>query len=93
MIFSVCQIIWVLVILGPPYCGIGATIRIGREMLFSHMRDFFQILRQIGLIFRHIFTCAQRIPYASARSSAESNFLLSLFTLYLFTQEWSWSDI
>ena len=22
-----------LVILGPPYCGIGATIRIGREML------------------------------------------------------------
>ena len=25
--------IWFLGILGPPYCGIGATIRIGREML------------------------------------------------------------
>ena len=33
MIFSVFQKIWVLVILGSPFCGIGATIRIGREML------------------------------------------------------------
>ena len=33
MIFSVFQKNWVLGILGPPYCGIGATIRIGREML------------------------------------------------------------
>ena len=33
MIFSVFQKIWVFGILGPPYCGIGATIRIGREML------------------------------------------------------------
>ena len=28
-------------ILGPPYCGIGATIRIGQERFFvSRMRDF-----------------------------------------------------
>ena len=33
MIFSVFQKNWVFGILGPPYCGIGATIRIGREML------------------------------------------------------------
>ena len=33
MIFSVFQKIWFWGILGPPYCGIGATIRIGREML------------------------------------------------------------
>ena len=28
-------------ILGPPYCGIGATIRIGREMLFLPYAGFF----------------------------------------------------
>ena len=33
MIFSVFQKIWVWGILGPPYCGIGATIRIGQMML------------------------------------------------------------
>ena len=33
MIFTVFQKNWVFGILGPPYCGIGATIRIGREML------------------------------------------------------------
>ena len=33
MIFSVFQKIWVLGILGPPYCGIGATIRTGGAML------------------------------------------------------------
>ena len=31
--FSVFQTIWFLGILGPSYCGIGATIRIGREIL------------------------------------------------------------
>ena len=33
MIFPVFQKIVFLGIFGPPYCGIGATIRIGREML------------------------------------------------------------
>ena len=33
MIFSNFQKIGFSAILGPPYCGIGATIRIGREML------------------------------------------------------------
>ena len=33
MIFSVFFLIGFLGILGTPYCGIGATIRIGREML------------------------------------------------------------
>ena len=33
MIFSVKKKNGFLGILGPPYCGIGATIRIGREML------------------------------------------------------------
>ena len=28
-------------ILGPPYCGIGATIRIGREMLCLPYAGFF----------------------------------------------------
>ena len=32
MIFSVFQNNWVFGILGPLYCGIGATIRIGREL-------------------------------------------------------------
>ena len=33
IIFSVFKKIGFLGFLGPPYCGIGATIRIGREML------------------------------------------------------------
>ena len=35
-------------ILGPPYCGIGATIRIGREMLCLPYAGFF--LHEIGMI-------------------------------------------
>ena len=41
MIFSVFQKIGFLAILGPPYCGIGATIRIGREMLCLPYAGFF----------------------------------------------------
>ena len=42
MIFSVFfNFFWVLGILGPPYCGIGATIRIGREMLCLPYAGFF----------------------------------------------------
>ena len=41
MIFSVVQKNWVLGILGPPYCGIGATIRIRREMLCLPYPGFF----------------------------------------------------
>ena len=33
--------IWFSGILGPPYCGIGATIRIGREMLCLPYAGFF----------------------------------------------------
>ena len=33
-------------ILGPPYCGIGATIRIGREMLCLPYAEFFALQRQ-----------------------------------------------
>ena len=32
----------ILGILGPPYCGIGATIRIGREMLCLPYAGFFK---------------------------------------------------
>ena len=32
-----------LAILGPPYCGIGATIRIGREMLCLPYAGFFNV--------------------------------------------------
>ena len=46
MISSVFQKKWVLGILGPPYCGIGATIRIGREMLCLLYAGFFQ--RNVG---------------------------------------------
>ena len=42
MIFTVLKKNGFLVILGPPYCGIGATIRIGREMCVSRVRDFCQ---------------------------------------------------
>ena len=42
MIFSVFQKNGFLGILGPPYCGIGATIHIGREMLCLPYAEFFQ---------------------------------------------------
>ena len=41
MIFSVLKKIRFLGILGPPYCGNGATIRIGREMLYLPYARFF----------------------------------------------------
>ena len=41
--FSVFLKKWVLGILGPPYCGIGATIRIGREMLCLPYAGFFNL--------------------------------------------------
>ena len=34
---------WFLCILRLPYCGIGATIRIGREIDVSRIRDFFSL--------------------------------------------------
>ena len=38
-------------ILGPPYCGIGATIRIGREMLcLPYAGFFFQVFPLIGIL-------------------------------------------
>ena len=49
MIFSVFQKNWVLGILGPPYCDIGATIRIGREMLCLPYAGFLQSPRNWGL--------------------------------------------
>ena len=41
MIVSVFQKFWVLGILGPPFCGIGATIRIGREIRCLPYAGFF----------------------------------------------------
>ena len=41
MILSVFQFFLVFGILGPPYCGIGATIRIGREILCLPYAGFF----------------------------------------------------
>ena len=41
--FSVFQKNWVLGMLGPPYCGIGATIRIGQEMLGLPYVGFFYL--------------------------------------------------
>ena len=32
---------------GSPFCGIGASIRIGQDMLFSHMRNFFKDVSEI----------------------------------------------
>ena len=49
MIFSVFKKIGFLVILGPPYCGIGATIRIGREMLCLPYAGFFSFLIVSGV--------------------------------------------
>ena len=43
MIFSVFKKFGFLGILGPPYCGIGATIRIGQEMLCLPYAGFFII--------------------------------------------------
>ena len=43
MIFSVFKKIGFLGILGPPYCGIGNTIRIGREMLCLPYAGFFTV--------------------------------------------------
>ena len=38
-------------ILGPPYCGIGATIRIGREMLCLPYAGFFSnVMRRGGKV-------------------------------------------
>ena len=41
MIFPIFKKIGFSAILGPPYCGIGATIRIGREMLCLPYAGFF----------------------------------------------------
>ena len=41
IIFSIVQKIQILGIHGPPYCGIGATIRIGQEMLCVPYAGFF----------------------------------------------------
>ena len=41
MIFSVFQKKMVFCILGPPYCGMGATIGIGREILCLPYAEFF----------------------------------------------------
>ena len=48
-------------ILGPPYCGIGATIRIGREMLRLPYAEFFKYLLQKQKVLRFF-----GIPYISA---------------------------
>ena len=43
MIFYVFQWIRIFGILGPPYCGIGVTIRIGREIICLPYAGFFLI--------------------------------------------------
>ena len=53
-------------VLGPPYCGIGATIRIGREMLFLPYAGFFlNILLQENICLSHSCLCL----YTSLKSS------------------------
>ena len=45
-------------ILGPPYCGIGATIRIGREMLCLPYAGFFNVLMnflKLNVIFGKVY--------------------------------------
>ena len=49
MIYSVFQKNQVWGILGPPYCGIGATIRIGREMLCLPYAGFLVIENVLSL--------------------------------------------
>ena len=46
-------------ILGPPYCGIGATIRIGREINVSRMRDFDFFLYQALTCLKHVQIVSQ----------------------------------
>ena len=43
LFFSVFIFFWFLFILGPPYCGIGATIRIGRGIRFLPYAGFFYV--------------------------------------------------
>ena len=49
MMFSVFKKIGFLGILGPPYCGIGATSRIGREILCLMYVGFFHLFDVIQL--------------------------------------------
>ena len=58
MIFSVFQKIGFGGILGPPSYGIGATIRIGREMLCLPYAGFFFALFKIIVAFSDFRICA-----------------------------------
>ena len=49
-------------ILGPPYCGIGATIRIGREMLCLPYAGFLKYIHRNVLIWPHIWLKFQLNP-------------------------------
>ena len=60
MIFSVFQKNWVFGYSWPPYCGIGATIRIGREMLCLPYAEFFLLLDAIFLTIRTLWHCNTR---------------------------------
>ena len=51
MIFSVFQKIGFFGILGPPYCGIGAIIRIGRAMVCLPYAGFFLKTSTLYLIY------------------------------------------
>ena len=57
MIFSIFQKIWdFLGILGPPYCGTGATIRIGQEMLCLPYAGFFIKRNKKTILFQMLMT-------------------------------------
>ena len=53
-------------ILGPPYCGIGATIRIGQEMLFLPYAGF--VALGLGMAIALDIAMAMAIAIAKASS-------------------------
>ena len=96
MIFSVFQKNLVLGILGPPYCGIGATIRIGREMLCLPYAGFFfkasywpwdHIIRTLFLDtfcghFLGTIKCSAKILVHEKHNEKLNLFLLPINTFY-----------
>ena len=72
MNFSVFPKNWVSGILGPPYCGIGATILIGREMLCLPYAGLFlglsqqtqdELLELIPLPPSHLDSVLKKVPF------------------------------
>ena len=79
MIFCIFKKIVFLGILGPPYCGIGATIRIGREMLCLPYAEFFCVelnfpvclIKKLLEKLKKIKLCKEKIPHTGDKASLD----------------------